>query len=686
MRWAVWLVLALFAAPGWSRDSVSVQLSWHHQFQFAGYYVAKEMGFYRSAGLEVELRPGGPSAMQPVTAVVDGRADFGVTNAGLAIDRMNGLPVVALAAVLQSSPAVWVASGRRDSQDVAAWRDAPRYVPFADKDSSELIALFTREGDQGRPQPPTSNDPVAPTQYGQGAGIRAAYLTKEVGQLQAAGAEFSVLDPRDFGIDFYSEVLFTSEAFLRDRPGAVERFRSATLRGWAAAFADVERTAHLIHEAYAPSTSIPDLIREGLAMRALARMDMVDLGHMSKSRWAVIAEQQRDSHFGKGTLDTAAFVRIAGPDATRLAPDPVRITLVGLVVVLLLSAGFLLRSNSELVRANHALNVSSKERQSTEIRYQFLMDVAPYAIAIYGLEDGRVRYANEQAEARVAQADMTGGRIQDWIPGLAPDQPLAERFRSGRVVREAELQLAGSNTNDGRWTAVSGRAIEYEGSHCVFLALSDITDRKAAQRDVELLSEQRAMMLVDIEALQQRLREASLHDALTGLYNRRFFDSIAEREFARCRREDKLVGLLVVDADHFKHVNDRYGHAGGDDVLRALGAILGTLFRTDDFACRYGGEEFVVLLPGISEEAALARAEAMRAQVAESEVDTAAGTARFTVSVGVAIADPALCSPTDLFASADAAVYAAKASGRNCVRLAAPASAVTDAVEVGEGA
>ncbi|MGU3358902.1 diguanylate cyclase domain-containing protein [Methylobacterium sp. M6A4_1b] len=169
-------------------------------------------------------------------------------------------------------------------------------------------------------------------------------------------------------------------------------------------------------------------------------------------------------------------------------------------------------------------------------------------------------------------------------------------------------------------------------------------------------------------AAEAELADESRTDALTGLPNRRAFEEAFERAWADARRRRAPLALLVIDADHFKGYNDRYGHAGGDRVLRALaGAFSACAQRPGDLVARVGGEEFTHLLADIDPEDAAQLAEQVHAAVARLVV-AANGTdvGRITVSIGLAFALPRLGgSPADLFRLADAALYAAKAMGRN---------------------
>ena len=175
--------------------------------------------------------------------------------------------------------------------------------------------------------------------------------------------------------------------------------------------------------------------------------------------------------------------------------------------------------------------------------------------------------------------------------------------------------------------------------------------------------------------LQEDLRQQSLHDPLTGLYNRRFLQDALDREAARARRSGAPLGVLMLDIDHFKQINDSHGHLAGDMVLRWLGRFLRDGVRGEDMACRYGGEEFILLVPGANLENAALRAEQIRVGVAGGSVIEFDGVTigPVTVSLGVA----ALCMDrashaciTDAVSAADAALRRAKQQGRNRIVLA----------------
>jgi diguanylate cyclase (GGDEF)-like protein/PAS domain S-box-containing protein len=172
--------------------------------------------------------------------------------------------------------------------------------------------------------------------------------------------------------------------------------------------------------------------------------------------------------------------------------------------------------------------------------------------------------------------------------------------------------------------------------------------------------------------LREELRTQSVRDALTGLYNRRYLEEVLEREVRRAARATQSLGILMIDLDHFKKFNDTYGHDSGDAVLRETGAFLAKGIRAEDFVCRFGGEEFVVILPTANLESTCARAERLRLKMKELTVmHQGKSMGMLTISIGAAEFPEHGLSPQELMAAADAALYEAKRAGRDQVAVAA---------------
>ena len=187
-----------------------------------------------------------------------------------------------------------------------------------------------------------------------------------------------------------------------------------------------------------------------------------------------------------------------------------------------------------------------------------------------------------------------------------------------------------------------------------------------------------AFVLLVAERLRVELERMATLDSLTGIYNRRTFTGLVERELARAARTEAPVGLIVIDLDHFKTVNDRYGHVAGDTVLKSFVATAHAALRKQDLLGRYGGEEFCVVLPGASPAEAVMIAQRLRESVETTPVPMGDRSIRYTISVGVAHSNRAGLDLDSLVRDADEALYRAKGRGRNQVSLAGAPDAPSD--------
>jgi diguanylate cyclase (GGDEF)-like protein len=173
--------------------------------------------------------------------------------------------------------------------------------------------------------------------------------------------------------------------------------------------------------------------------------------------------------------------------------------------------------------------------------------------------------------------------------------------------------------------------------------------------------------------LQRKLESQSIHDPLTGLFNRRYLEESFQKELHRARRKQEHVGIIMLDLDHFKQVNDEYGHDAGDAVLKAVAVQLHKTIREEDIACRLGGEEFLLVLPGMPIEHLQRRADQLLCSLAEMRLSHAGRMLRpVTASLGLACFPGNGGDQAALLRAADQALYASKHAGRNRISVAAP--------------
>ncbi len=528
------------AAPAAALDTVHLQLRWKHQFQFAGYYAAVEKGYYREEGLDVVLHAGAPDR-QPVSEVLSGRAQYAEGNSEVLLARLQGQPLVALAAIFQHSPSVLLAL--RSSGITAPQHLAGKRVMFVNgMNDADFMAMLHNEG-VAREQLT-----ILPSSYNVEDLVRGrvdafnSYLTNEPYFLKERGIEYTVINPIDSRVDFYSDILFTTEDELRNHPARVAAMRRATLKGWRYAMDQPDEIIELLLSKYQVPKTREHLEYEARTMRPLVLPDLVPIGHMSAERWEHMA-------------DTFA--------------------LTGLISRNYSIEGFMYEDPSE-----HPL--------------------PPWLLPLLG------------------SAALLGlvVALAAWL--------LRRRQRS-LLLAEAELRAAREQLEEGRR---------------------------------------------EISALQQRLQEQVVRDPLTGLYHRHYLDETLEHEVARAKREGYPISVAVLDIDRFKSVNDTYGHKAGDEVLKAVAGLLQDQAREGDIACRYGGEEFLLLMPRQSLAQARERAEQWRTAFATHPVRHGDLALAVTLSIGVATYPEHAASPEALVLRAERALSRAKAQGRNRVELA----------------
>jgi len=238
-----------------------------------------------------------------------------------------------------------------------------------------------------------------------------------------------------------------------------------------------------------------------------------------------------------------------------------------------------------------------------------------------------------------------------------------EHLMTGLETR-TELRLPNKTSRylDLRVTPLFDNDHDLSGRLIIF---RDVTDRKEVENDLRHAMDRLQSQLIEIGLLQSQLREQAIRDALTNLFNRRYLDETLERELARATREGYPLCIVMMDIDHFKDVNDTYGHEAGDTVLKKLANMVTEQSRQGDFVCRYGGEEFVLVMPNISIDVAKGRAKSLLRSISSLFVPFGRFNLNITVSMGVSWFPEHGETKDDLLRTADKALYAAKNKGRN---------------------
>ena len=283
------------------------------------------------------------------------------------------------------------------------------------------------------------------------------------------------------------------------------------------------------------------------------------------------------------------------------------------------------------------------------------------------------------ADANVRAAEIIDAQITLNDELQAQTEQLTQQKRQiEAVLKELEVQAA----------AVADANVE------ALFQVEDLNQQATAVADANveaiLIMDEKEAAIEDLAARAEELRDMAKEleekvfvDSLTGLFNRRYFDRQVELEWARAKRYQRQLSVILFDVDHFKQINDQHGHQAGDEVLRELGKLLGATIRSADVlirtsaapvATRYGGEEFLLLLPETDTAGAAIAAERIRARVEKLEIPYAVTQplGRLTISGGVVSLGEDDASASDLVKRADDALFKAKSSGRNRIETVYP--------------
>lgn len=291
MRVTFWIVLSLFIATyTWAQDKVRLQLLWKHQFQFAGYYMAVQKGFYAEENLDVELNEFNIEN-PPYLAVISGQAEFGVGRSSLLIENATRNSLLALFAAYQKSPLMLLTTKHSNIATPADLRGKRVMITNEAKAVGELLAMLLQAG-------------ITPTEFNQQdhsynvqdlidgkTDAMASYISNEPYLLDQQGVSYNIIHPKDYGFDMYADILFTTREFAQRNPEITERFYRASLRGWNYAFENIVETAKVIEKHYnSQNRSLDALVFEGQELKKLAYDDNGNFGSLSLSRFNEMAQ------------------------------------------------------------------------------------------------------------------------------------------------------------------------------------------------------------------------------------------------------------------------------------------------------------------------------------------------------------------------------------------------------------
>ena len=561
----VWLLLGINSAWATESDSVTLQLKWQHQFQFAGYYAAKEKGFYKDAGLDVTIIEATPDT-NVVQEVIAGRTQFGIGTSELILNRYRGDDVLVLGVIFQHSPLSLITLKESGIDNIHKLLDKKVMI---EPSSSELFAYLQQEGFTEKafklePHNFDINDLLA----GRIDAI-SVYETDEPYLLKQQGRAYNQFSPRMGGIDFYGDNFFTTDAELKANPQRVEAFTAATVRGWRYAMQHSDEIVQLIYTHYSQYHSIEHLQFEAAAMHDLMQPELIEAGYMNVGRWQHIAETYHKFGLLPENFDVEPMLYFPN-SANDLKKLRIKLyyTAAGLSLLILLS--IILFRFYRTARLNEA-------------KLNTMFNNAPLSIIVLDAEN-RVLLWNAEAEKTFLwrAKDIVKKSILIIVPPekhAEVEKILAAAHKSHNVLHHKNINIK----KDGseilcEWMNAPFKDKQNHSGFMICMA-RDITEQ---------------------EQLKKALEHAAHYDNLTSLPNRALIFEKLKQSLETAARQRTKVAILFLDLNSFKAINDTLGHEVGDVLLMTVAQRLPQAIRESDYAGRLGGDEFLIILQDIN--------------------------------------------------------------------------------------
>ena len=671
------VLACLFAQTAWADTSkINLQLKWHHQFQFAGYYAAQAKGYYKDAGLDVNIIEGGPGK-PALDAVLNGSVQYGISDADLLLAHMHGKPVVAMAAIFQHSPFIILS---REESNIHRLADLMGRSVMMKHDLSavQFDAMMLKAGLDPASVNFVPHSGSLDDLINGKVDAMAAYATNEPYRMRARGVEPAIISTTDYDVDFYGDTLFTSRSEIESHPERADAFLKATLKGWRYAFDNPEEIANLIlklpgvKESGATQDS---LLAEAKSMRPLVMPDIVDMGHMNTERWSHIAQLLVRLKLVPDNYQPRKFIYhyATTPNTlnTRWIAFGAAATLLCVMLVILWNV----QMRRQVRMRTEALHAEIARREQTEAYLKISSRMARVGSWVLSLPEKTIYWSEEVLDIHECPPDFVP--TLDSALGFYP-----EEWRS-RIVQALEECLQKGDSFDEElpiltckdkllWIRIIGQAVYDTHGNITRLegAIQDISAQKVAE---------------------SRIQHLAFYDSLTSLPNRQLFIDRLEHTLAYSARTSKSGAVLFIDLDNFKTLNDTMGHDLGDMLLQQVAMRIAGCLRESDTVARFGGDEFVVLLHELSgnhqEAAAQARLVSEKILISFAHPFQFSGYEHHTsASIGVTLFDQQPTTVDEILKRADLAMYQSKAAGRNVIRFFDPEmqALIADRVEMEE--
>jgi len=666
------LILLFFLTYIQAQDrNVTLVLPWKHQFQFAGYYMAKEMGFYKKAGLNVHIKEY-DLKKNNTEAVATQNVDFGIGHSSLILDKLNNYPnIVLLTAIHQSSPLILLSRKRADITSLKDIANKKIMMSYDQTSTASVNAMLSSE------HLPKDSYEVIETSFNPidlingNADLMMSYSSNEPFALTEKGIEYTIFDPKDYGYDFYSDILFTSSQMINNNPDTVKAFYTASMEGWEYAYKHIDKSVEIILKYYnTQSRSKKALIFEANTLKKLAFKDDIPFGDISQRKLKELVNTYRllglvdeNKKIDFSSFTSNDFLNIQNKK-TIIQKNENNLTILKSLYDeyhQYIKIFILLFLVSLVISLYSRHKVKSLLKQKTEELNKNLI--------IFDENIASCRTDVNGVMISVSKAFSKGsGYTKKELIGKKHNMLKSENTPK-KVYKDLWLTISCGHTWRGEFNNIKKDGTSYWISALispVYDGNNNIIAYDAIAHDITLekvLEEFNKKLEKEVQERTVELEKLAITDKLTGIYNRLRLDEELSSNYNNYIRYDKIYSVILIDIDFFKKINDNFGHQVGDEVLQEISSIMKNCIRSTDILGRWGGEEFMIISPNTDIDGAYILSEHIRSNIEDAkfkDID------KVTISTGIAQINSSL-DEKSIIKKADEALYRAKDNGRNRV-------------------
>ena len=497
----------LFTATLHANEKVTLQLSWLHQFQFAGFYIAKEQGFYKDIGLDVEIKEF-TYDLNRATYSKEKVADFAIGRSSLLIDKANGEDIVALGAIYQESPLMLLVTKKSGINTINDLKNKKIMITDDAKDAVAITAMLNSNGLNLHNLQIQNHSFDFDDLITHKTDAMASYISNEPIQLENKNIEYTMFHPKDYGFNFYGDILYTSSQYINNNPKVVKDFFEASLKGWEYAFNNTNKTVELIYKKYnSQNKTKSDLLKEANILKKLL-YDKTDnqIGGLDKDRLQLIVDVYKILGFIHQDIDLDSFIYEFNPHQTYsfklLKSEIIYLFMLIVFIIVILTVSVILYSiKSKLLVTNSQLKTEvQNSKLELEKSYQSLCKVTERYKALF--------HSNMAIELIIdlkTQIIVDSNRSAENFYGYDREQLHTMKISEINILSNEEInteiklakekkrkvfhfkhKLANGMIKD---VEVYSAPIELEGKNYLYSIIFDISDRIVLEKEQNLLQE-----------------------------------------------------------------------------------------------------------------------------------------------------------------------------------------------------